>query len=39
MNAQIASQQAMMDFGGVAMEAAGEMDFGKKKKGGKNNKN
>jgi hypothetical protein len=39
MNAQIASQQAMMDFGGVAMEAAGEMDFSKKKKGGKNNKN
>tara|TARA_R110002012_G_scaffold172564_1_gene337430 strand:+ start:1542 stop:2228 length:687 start_codon:yes stop_codon:yes gene_type:complete len=38
MNAQIASQQAMMDFGGVAMEAAGELDFGggnKKKKGEK----
>jgi len=42
MNAQIASQQAMMDFGGVAMKAAGEMDFsklgkGKKNKGGNEN--
>ena len=27
MNAQIASQQAMLDFGGVAMKAAGKMDF------------
>ena len=34
MNAQIASQQAMMDFGGVAMKAAGEMDFS-----GKDDKN
>jgi len=36
MNAQIASQQAMMDFGGVAMKAAGEMDFSKLGKGNKN---
>ena len=33
MNAQIASQQAMLDFGGVAMEVAGEIDFSKLKKG------
>jgi hypothetical protein len=34
MNAGIASQQSMMNFGGMAMSAAGEMDFSKKKDGG-----